>query len=69
MGRKNIVPYGLNRAHVFVPSFLAKQTGFGADDLELLWQALEQMFEHDRSVARGETSTRAFAAPVAGQRF
>ena len=42
----------------FVSSFLAKQTGFGKDDLELLWQALEQMFEHDRSAARGEISTR-----------
>ena len=45
-------------AHGFVSSFLAKQTGFGADDLELLWQALGQMFEHDRSAARGEMSTR-----------
>jgi len=58
MGRKHTVPYGLYRAHGFVSSFLAKQTGFGADDLELLWQALEQMFEHDRSAARGEMSTR-----------
>jgi len=58
MGRKHTVPYGLYRAHGFVSSFLAKQTGFGADDLELLWQALENMFEHDRSAARGEMSTR-----------
>jgi CRISPR-associated protein Csd2 len=45
-------------AHGFVSSFLAKQTGFGEDDLALLWQALEHMFEHDRSAARGEMSTR-----------
>ena len=58
MGRKHTVPYGLYVAHGFVSSFLAKQTGFGDDDLELLWQALEHMFEHDRSAARGEMSTR-----------
>jgi CRISPR-associated protein Csd2 len=58
MGRKNTVPYGVYVAHGFVSSFLAKQTGFGEDDLELLWQALAQMFEHDRSAARGEMSTR-----------
>ncbi|MES2000238.1 MAG: type I-C CRISPR-associated protein Cas7/Csd2 [Pseudomonadota bacterium] len=58
MGRKHTVPYGLYVAHGFVSSFLAKQTGFSDDDLELLWQALCQMFEHDRSAARGEMSTR-----------
>lgn len=58
MGRKYTVPYGLYRAHGFVSAFLADQTQFGEDDLELLWQALSQMFEHDRSAARGEMSTR-----------
>ncbi|MFZ3140553.1 type I-C CRISPR-associated protein Cas7/Csd2 [Polaromonas sp.] len=58
MGRKHTVPYGVYVAHGFVSSFLAKQTGFGDDDLQLLFQALEQMFEHDRSAARGEMSTR-----------
>ena len=58
MGRKHTVPYGLYRAHGFVSSFLAKQTGFGDEDLELLWQSLSSMFEHDRSAARGEMSTR-----------
>ncbi len=58
MGRKHTVPYGLYMAHGFVSSFLAKQTGFGDDDLALLWQALSQMFEHDRSAARGEMATR-----------
>lgn len=59
MGRKYTVPYGLYRAYGFVSPFLAQQTGFSADDLELFWQALEQMFEHDRSAARGLMSTRA----------
>ncbi len=58
MGRKHTVPYGVYVAHGFVSSFLAKQTGFGEDDLELLFKALTQMFEHDRSAARGEMSTR-----------
>lgn len=58
MGRKHTVPYGLYMAHGFVSSFLAKQTGFGEEDLALLWQSLCQMFEHDRSAARGEMSTR-----------
>ena len=58
MGRKHTVPYGLYRAHGFVSAFLAKQTGFDEDDLAVLWQALAQMFEHDRSAARGQMSTR-----------
>lgn len=58
MGRKHTVPYGLYMAHGFISSFLAKQTGFSEDDLALFWQALIQMFEHDRSAARGEMSTR-----------
>lgn len=58
MGRKHTIPYGLYRAHGFVSAFLARQTGFDEADLALLWQALEQMFEHDRSAARGQMSTR-----------
>jgi CRISPR-associated protein Csd2 len=58
MGRKFTVPYGLYVAHGFVSAHLADQTGFSDDDLELLWQALGNMFEHDRSAARGEMSTR-----------
>jgi CRISPR-associated protein Csd2 len=58
MGRKHTVPYGLYRSHGFVSSFLARQTGFSADDLALYFKALEQMFEHDRSAARGQMSTR-----------
>lgn len=58
MGRKFTIPYGLYRCHGFVSAPLATQTGFGEDDLALFWQALENMFEHDRSAARGEMSTR-----------
>lgn len=58
MGRKHTVPYGLYVAHGFVSAFLARQTGFGPDDLEVLWTALGAMFEHDRSAARGEMATR-----------
>lgn len=58
MGRKHTVPYGLYMAHGFVSSFLAQQTKFSEDDLDLLWQAFAQMFEHDRSAARGEMTTR-----------
>lgn len=58
MGRKHTVPYGLYVAHGFVSAFLADQTGFSEGDLELLWQSLEHMFEHDRSAARGEMATR-----------
>lgn len=58
MGRKFTVPYGLYIAHGFVSAHLANQTGFSEEDLELLWKSLEQMFEHDRSAARGEMTTR-----------
>jgi CRISPR-associated protein Csd2 len=58
MGRKHTVPYGLYRAHGFVSAFLANQTGFSQSDLELLFKSLEDMFEHDRSAARGQMATR-----------
>lgn len=58
MGRKFTIPYGLYRAHGFVSAHLAKQTGFSEDDLKLLWESLTNMFDHDRSAARGEMSTR-----------
>jgi CRISPR-associated protein Csd2 len=58
MGRKSIVPYGLYRAHGFVSAHLAGQTGFGEDDLTLFWEALQQMFDHDRSAARGQMAPR-----------
>lgn len=58
MGRKFTIPYGLYRCHGFVSAPLAAQTGFSEDDLGLFWEALKSMFEHDRSAARGEMSTR-----------
>ena len=63
MGRKHIVPYGLYRAHGYVSACLAggsggKGTGFSEDDLGLLWTALEHMFDHDHSAARGEMAAR-----------
>lgn len=58
MGRKFTVPYGLYRCHGFISAHLADQTGFSEDDLALFWQALMQMFDHDRSAARGEMNPR-----------
>lgn len=58
MGRKHIVPYGLYRTHGFISAKLAERTGFSDDDLQLLWNALINMFEHDRSAARGEMAAR-----------
>ncbi|NVN11187.1 type I-C CRISPR-associated protein Cas7/Csd2 [Nguyenibacter vanlangensis] len=62
MGRKHIVPYGLYRMHGYVSAPLAshpvKGTGFSDSDLDLLWDALLGMFDHDRSAARGEMSAR-----------
>lgn len=58
MGRKSTVPYGLYRCHGFVSASLAKQTLFTRDDLNLVWDGLVNMFEHDRSAARGLMQTR-----------
>ena len=58
MGRKYTVPYGLYRAHGFVSAHLANQTGFSEEDLNLFWDSLLNMFEHDRSAARGMMATR-----------
>lgn len=58
MGRKHIVPYGLYVARGFVSAPLAEKTGFCEGDLELLWNALINMFEHDRSAARGMMSSQ-----------
>lgn len=58
MGRKYTIPYGLYRVHGFISPFLARDTGFMQADLEVLLEALVQMFEHDRSAARGEMAVR-----------
>ncbi|GAB4460371.1 MAG: type I-C CRISPR-associated protein Cas7/Csd2 [Anaerolineales bacterium] len=62
MGRKHIVPYGLYRVEGYISAKLAndptKGTGFSEEDLSLFWDALINMFEHDRSAARGKMATR-----------
>lgn len=59
MGRKSIVPYGLYRAEGYISANLARKvTGFSQDDLELLWEAIINMFEHDHSAARGKMAVR-----------
>lgn len=58
MGNKHIVPYGLYAAKGYVSPAFAERTGFTQDDLELLFEALLTMFEHDRSAARGEMVMR-----------
>ena len=58
MGRKHIVPYAVYRSEGYISAPLAKKTGFSEDDLELFWQALIQMFEHDHSAARGKMASR-----------
>lgn len=57
MGRKTTVPYGLYVGYGFVSPAFANQTGFSESDLELFWEALQNMFEHDRSAARGLMGT------------
>lgn len=58
MGRKATVPYGLYVCHGFVSANLAQQTGFSEDDLALFWEALKNMFDTDRSAARGLMSAQ-----------
>ncbi|OLN28491.1 type I-C CRISPR-associated protein Cas7/Csd2 [Desulfosporosinus metallidurans] len=58
MGRKFIVPYALYRVEGYISAFLADKTGFSEDDLELFWEALTNMFDHDHSAARGKMSAR-----------
>ena len=59
MGRKYIVPYGLYRCEGYISANLArKTTGFSQEDLDLLWEAILNMFEHDRSAARGNMAVR-----------
>jgi CRISPR-associated protein Csd2 len=58
MGRKYVIPYGLYRMEGFVSPAFAQKTGFSEEDLKLLWEALLNMFEIDRSAARGRMATR-----------
>jgi CRISPR-associated protein Csd2 len=58
MGKKNFIPYGLYRAEGYVSALLAQKTGFGEEDLELLWTSIANMFELDHSAARGKLCLR-----------
>ncbi|MDO9424941.1 MAG: type I-C CRISPR-associated protein Cas7/Csd2 [Methylobacter sp.] len=58
MGRKNFIPYGLYAAKGFISANLAQDTGFNEDDLELFWDALLNMYDHDRSASKGMMSCR-----------
>lgn len=58
MGRKAVVPYGLYRSHGFFNPHFAQQTGVTAEDLDLLWTALQNMWDLDRSSSRGEMACR-----------
>lgn len=53
MGRKSLIPYGLYMGRGFISAHLARQTGFSEDDLALLWEAILNMYEHDRSASKG----------------
>ncbi len=58
MGRKSLIPYGLYAAKGFVSAYLARGTGFSEKDLALLWEALLNMYDHDRSASKGMMSAR-----------
>ena len=58
MGRKNLIPYGLYAAKGFISANLSQDTGFGDEDLSLLWEALANMYDHDRSASKGFMSCR-----------
>jgi len=58
IGRKALVPYGLYRAYGFFNPHFAKQTGVRAEDLGLFWQALQMMWDTDRSASRGMMACR-----------
>ncbi len=58
IGKKALIPYGLYRAEGYISAHFAEDTGFGEEDLELLWQALINMYDHDHSAARGKMNAR-----------
>jgi CRISPR-associated protein Csd2 len=58
MGRKSLIPYGLYNAKGFISAHLSEDTGFNDDDLALFWEALLNMYEHDRSASKGIMSVR-----------
>jgi len=58
MGRKQLIPYGLYLGKGFISAHLAQGTGFTEDDLKVFWEALLNMYEHDRSSSKGVMSVR-----------
>lgn len=62
MGRKPIIPYGFYRAHGYFNPYLAEKTGVDKEDMKALWEALQNLFEFDRSAARGEMNVRGLYA-------
>jgi CRISPR-associated protein Csd2 len=58
MGRKSIVPYGLYRAEGYISAHYAEKTGFSEEDIEVLWESLINMYDHDHSAARGKMNAR-----------
>lgn len=58
MGRKHIIPYALYKTEGYISANLAKSTGFSEEDLQLFWEAIINMFEHDHSAARGKMAVR-----------
>jgi CRISPR-associated protein Csd2 len=64
MGRKSLIPYGLYVAKGFISAHLARETGFSEDDLRLLWEAILNMYEHDRSASKGVMTVHPEAAFV-----
>ena len=59
MGQRSVIPYALYQVKGYISAHLAQDTGFGEEDLELLWSALQHMFEVDRSAVRGVLTSRA----------
>ncbi|MGG1311613.1 type I-C CRISPR-associated protein Cas7/Csd2 [Cohnella laeviribosi] len=62
MGRKHVIPYALYRMDGYISAYLAGKTGFSEDDLSVLWEALMNLFEHDRSASRGQMAVRKLVA-------
>lgn len=58
MGRKSIIPYGLYRAEGYISAHFAEKTGFSEEDLDILWESLINMWDHDHSAARGKMNAR-----------
>jgi CRISPR-associated protein Csd2 len=69
MGRKSMVPCGFYRAHGFFNPHFAKQTGADREDLQLFWSALQNMFDLDRSSARGMMAVQGFTCSATKARL